>query len=69
MARQSGSRDCLTFFEASNPLKGTESPSSLSFLSRINASHNDRQTDTWIALKTSFFRCGKKAALEKIRQN
>ena len=65
MARRSGSRNCLTFFEASNPVKGTESPSSLSFLSGIKASHNDGQTHTWIALKTSFFRCGRKAAPRK----
>ena len=65
MARQSGSRNCLTFFEASNPVKGTESPSSLSFLSRISASHNDGQTHTWIALKTTLFSLWQKSRAEK----
>jgi len=27
--------------------------------------HNDGQTDTWIGSKTSFFRCGRKAAQKK----
>jgi hypothetical protein len=57
--------EIVSLFRRIKPCEGYKKAKFPQFFEQDQSFHNVGQTDTWIASKTSFFRCGRKAARKK----